>query len=263
MLYSKWRVALVKKIKIALLHILPIAGDLTYNRTLIEKAVKQAAAQNVDWVITPELAVSGLQFDHLIGTDWIYEQPDVWMTSFMNIIKTLNTTVFLGCAERSESGALFNSVFVINGDGKIIGKQRKLARIDKWSTSGSVLDPIMLGDVKVGILICADAYTKRIADTLKENGADMIVAPSSWGPGLHGPDGEWEQRSIDTGLPLIVCNRTGEDKDVSFWKAESSVIVNGIRVISHQSEQSAVLTFEWDLDNMKLLSSNFKVEYVD
>ncbi|MEB1808569.1 MAG: carbon-nitrogen hydrolase family protein [Bacillaceae bacterium] len=253
----------MKKIKIALLHLFPIAGDLTYNRILIEKGVKQAATRNVDWVITPELAVSGLQFDHLIGTDWIYEQPDEWMTSFMHVIQTLNTTVFLGCAERSEEGALFNSVFVINGEGKLIGKQRKLARIDRWSTPGSVLDPVTIGDVKVGILICADAYTKRIADTLKENGADMIVAPSSWGPGLHGPDGEWEQRSIDTGLPLIVCNRTGEDKDVSFWKAESSVIVNGKRVISHHSEQSAILTFEWDLDDMELLSSKFEVEYVN
>ncbi|WP_216827539.1 carbon-nitrogen hydrolase family protein [Alkalihalobacterium elongatum] len=253
----------MKKIKVALLHLLPIAGDLTNNHSLVEKAVSQAAAQNADWIVTPELVVSGLQFDHLIGTDWIKEQPDEWMNHFMGLIKTLNTTVFLGCAERSKDNELFNSVFVINQVGELVGKQQKLARIDRWSTSGNELEPINLGDVKVGILICADAYTKRIADTLKENGAEMIVAPSSWGPGLHGPNGEWEQRSIDTGLPLIVCNRTGEDKDVSFWKAESSVIINGKRILSHRSEKSAILTFEWDLDAMEPLSSKFEVEYVD
>ena len=75
---NKKRGALLRKIKIrmALLHLLPIVGDVQYNQHLIEKAVKLAASQNVDWVITPELAVSGLQFSRKIGTDWIKRQPE-------------------------------------------------------------------------------------------------------------------------------------------------------------------------------------------
>ncbi|OLO39210.1 carbon-nitrogen hydrolase family protein [Alkalihalophilus pseudofirmus] len=252
----------MKKIKIALLHLLPIAGDITYNQELIEKAVKQAAEKNMDWMITPELAVSGLQFDHLIGTDWIKEQPDEWMTHFMRMVKSLSATVFLGCTERSTDQELYNSVFVINREGELIGSQRKIARVDQWSSAGSCLDPVQIDDIQVGIMICADAYTKSIADTLKANGAQMIVAPSSWGPGFHGPNGEWEQRSIDTGLPVIVCNRTGEDETVSFWKAESSVIKNGKRLLSHHSKQSAILTFEWDVEKMELISSDFEVEWI-
>ena len=90
----------------------------------------------------------------------------------------------------------------------------------------------------------------------------MIVAPSSWGPGLHGPNGEWEQRSIDTGLPLFVCNRTGEEETVTFWEAESMIIKNGKRLLSHKSEQSAILTFEWNVEKMDLISSDFQVEYI-
>ena len=53
---------MLRKIKVAFLHLLPISGDIQYNQDLIERAVK-----HVDWIITPELAVSGLQFSRKIG----------------------------------------------------------------------------------------------------------------------------------------------------------------------------------------------------
>ena len=253
---------ILRKLRIALLHLLPIAGDIRKNQKLIEKAVTLAAANNVDWIITPELAVSGLQFSNRIGTNWIQQQPDEWMTHFCSVVKTINTTVFLGCPERSENGDLYNSVFVINRNGEIIAKQRKISVIDNWSKSGDSIEPIDVGNVKIGVLICADAYTKNIADTFFEKGAELLIAPSSWGPGLHGPNGEWEQRSVDTGLCLFVCNRTGEDETVPFWEAESKVIKDGKSLLLHKSKQSAILTFDWDLEKMDLISSDFEVEYI-
>lgn len=254
----------MRKKRIALLHLLPIAGDIKFNQNLIEKAVKQAAEKNVDWVITPELATSGLQFTHIIGTDWIKHQPDKWMSYFHDIVKSLKTTVFIGCAEKSkQDNKLYNSVFVINEKGRLIGKQKKITRVDNWSASGELIEPIDLGDIKVGVLICADSYTRNIADILLNKGAKILVAPSSWGPGLHGPNGEWEQRSIDTGLPIFVCNRTGKDKTVSFWEAESLVIKNGKRLLSHKSSQSSILIFDWNLDELNLISSNFEILYIN
>ncbi|MGO4889178.1 carbon-nitrogen hydrolase family protein [Anaerobacillus sp. MEB173] len=252
----------MKQIKISLLHLLPIAGNIPYNQKLIEKAVTQASANKADWIITPELAVSGLQFSHLIGTDWINEQPDDWLKHFCKLVDAVNATVFLGCAERSIDNHLYNTVFVINQNGEIIGKQRKLSRVDNWSTSGKEIMPIEISNVKVGVLVCADSYNPKIAHSLLDQGAKFLVAPSSWGPGLHGPTGEWEQRSKETGLPLIVCNRTGEDKTVTFWEAESLVINNGQRLLSHKSSRSAILSFEWDMEKMELLSNEFEVEYL-
>ena len=261
-LYLRGDEVMKNMIRIALLHLLPIAGEIEYNRNLIEKSIKRAAEKNVDWIITPELAVSGLQFSAKIGTDWVTEQPDQWMRKLFTLAKSLNTYLFIGCPEKSE-GDLYNSVFVINKDGDLIGRQRKFTScIDEWSTSGVVNEPIEIEHVSIGLLICADAYTKEIAETLREKGAEILVAPSSWGPGLYGPNGEWEQRSLDTGLPLFVCNRTGEDETVSFWEAESLVIKNGKRMLSHKSTQSAILTFEWNLENMDVTSSDFEVEFL-
>ncbi|MBM4762937.1 carbon-nitrogen hydrolase family protein [Bacillus sp. B15-48] len=251
----------MRKLSVALLHLLPIAGDIHYNQALIEKAVKRASEKNVDWIVTPELAVSGLQFSSKIGTDWIDQQPNEWMTKFCSFVQSRNVNVFLGCPEKGGNGELYNSVFVINRQGNIIGKQRKITSIiDDWSTSGDYLEPIELGDVNVGVLICADSYTKKYADSLLDKGAEILVAPSAWGPGSCGPNGEWEQRSIDTGLCLFVCNRTGEDETVSFWAAESMVIKDGKRLLSHQSKESAILYFEWDLEKMDVLSPQFEIE---
>jgi predicted amidohydrolase len=44
-------------LNVALLHIAPRAGDLAFNRRLIEDAIVRAAAEGSDWVITPELSV--------------------------------------------------------------------------------------------------------------------------------------------------------------------------------------------------------------
>ncbi|MBO1000033.1 carbon-nitrogen hydrolase family protein [Bacillus sp. SD075] len=250
------------KIKISLLHLLPIAGDVEYNQKLIEQAVHIASNNNAEWIITPELCVSGLQFNHKIGTGWINRQPDAWMSNLGRKLKNLKSTLFLGCPEKGCDGELYNSVFVIDKKGHILGKQRKISVIDDWSASGDVIETIKTDNVEVGIMICADAYTQNIAHGLLEKGAEILIAPSSWGPGLHGPEGEWEQRSLETGLPVIVCNRTGEDETVRFWEAESMIIKNGVPLLTHNSRQSAILTFEWDLQSMELISSHFDIEYI-
>ncbi len=253
----------MRKIKVALLHLLPIVGDIQYNQDLIERAVKQAANQMVDWVITPELAVSGLQFSRKIGADWIQKQPDEWMNHFCSLVKSVNTNVFLGCPERSDDGKLYNSVFVINRNGDLIGRQRKHATIsDGWCQPGTAIESFDLEGIKVGIMICADAYTDKVANTLSAQGAEIIVAPSSWGLGLCGPTGEWEQRSIETGVPLFVCNRTGEDETVVFWEAESMILKNGKRLLSHQSKQSAILTFDWNVEKMELITPEIQIENI-
>lgn len=251
----------MRKIRVALLHLLLVNGDIPYNQQLIEQAVKKAGEKKVDWIITPELATSGLQFDDVIGTSWIKEQPDAWLERLRHTVRSLEITLFIGCPSKEEN-TLYNSVFVMNRKGELIGKQHKIARVDKWSSRGELIEPIDVDGIKVGVLICADSYKNNVAHELSTKGADILVALSAWGPGLHGPEGEWEQRTIDTGLPMFVCNRTGKDTTVSFWEAESLVIKNGNRLLSHQSSQSAILIFDWDMERMNVISPRFEITYI-
>lgn len=250
--------------RVALLHISVVPGAIERNRYVLEETVKHAAASGAQWIITPELATCGLQFARVIGTDWIQPQPDEWMGRFCQLVRDLKQTVFLSCPER-DSGRLYNSVFVINSRGEIIGKHRKInVRSDSlsWSSPGEVTVPLQCDGMMVGLLVCADAFTPGIASTLKSKGAQILVSPASWGPGIHGPNGEWEERTRETGLPLIVCNRTGAEKTLDFWKAPSVIVKNGRRLLSHTSDQSAVLIFDWNFISMTPLSTAYQAEYL-
>ncbi len=102
-----------------------------------------------------------------------------------------------------------------------------------------------------------------MAQELKDQGAQLLVSLVSWGPGRCGPDGEWEQRSADTGLPIMVCNRSGaEERELDYRMAESVVAQDGRRLLSATSDRSVVLSFNWDMESMTLLSKDFDRAYV-
>jgi N-carbamoylputrescine amidase len=143
---------------------------------------------------------------------------------------------------------LYNVVFLIDADGEILGCHRKInTHAESWASPGEVMEPASCHGLKAVVLLWADAYTPVIAQTLKSKGAQLLVSSAAWAPGLYGPEGEWEQRTLETGLPLIVCNRTGKERTLAFDGAESLVIKNGRRLLSYSSRRSAVLTFDWDL----------------
>lgn len=250
----------MQTLRICLLHLAPVVGEIEKNWLLLNRALTLAAARQADWVITPELCVSGYQFSQRIGTDWITPQPDSRMAAFCQRVRALQLMVFLAVPERdTDSERLYNSVFLIDADGQILGKHRKInTRPEPWASPGQTISPILWHSLKVGLLLCSDAYTAHVSKALKAQGAHLLISPAAWGPGLHGPAGEWEQRTRETGLSLIVCNRTGQDGTLNFCQAESLVVKDGKRLLSHRSDHSAVLTFDWDVKTMSPLSSDFQ-----
>ncbi len=214
-------------LRIALLHLAPIPGDLTRNRRLVETAVTTAARLGATWIITPELIVTGYTFADSIGTEWILPQPDAWMTHMSRLAARLRVTLFLSCPEQDRrSRKLYNSLFAIGADGTIVGTHRKIHTLkvgsEAWSSSGTQGIAVPVPPfTRVGMLICADAFTSEIARTLQAQGAQLLVSSAAWAPGLHGPNGEWERCTSDTGLPLIVCNRTGPDRTLDFTQGRN------------------------------------------
>lgn len=258
----------MKPLRVAMLHLAPVVADVAHNRALAEQGLARAAALGAQWVITPELFITGYKFAEVIGTDWILPQPDPWMQQFCRQVAHHGVTVFLSHPERDpDAGLMYNTVFVIGPDGRIIGRHRKVKALrgpESWSSPGAEVAPIDCGGAKVGVVICADAYRNDVAGILKERGAQLLVSPASWGPGDCGPLGEWEQRTLDTGLPIMVCNRSGwEADDLDFNEAVSVVALNGKRVLqAYCGEESAVLTFDWDLDAMAPLSTEYETVWL-
>jgi predicted amidohydrolase len=256
-----------RPLRIAFLHLAPVPGEVARNRSLVEAAIVKAAEREAAWIITPELCVSGYTFSDRIGTDWILPQPDAWMAQVCRLASRLQVTVFLSHPERDGANTLYNSLFVIAPDGAILGSHRKIHTLrvgsEAWSTPGKQAVAVAVPPVgPVGLLICADMSSAELCRSLRTQGARLLVSAAAWGPGVHGPSGEWERCSRETGLPVVVCNRTGPDRTLDFTRAESVVVKDGTRLLSFASARSAVVLVDWDLTAQTLLKPDPEVVFL-
>jgi 5-aminopentanamidase len=243
---------MTKSLKIGLLHLAPKLGALEANRALIEPATRMAAGLGADWVVSGELVVPGYRFAPLLGTEWIGEQPDVWMCRLGKLSAEVSVVSFVSHPEREgASGRLFNSLFVIGRNGRLLGRQRKLRPTpisEGWASGGALARPILVDGLQVGLLVCADAYDAEPALRLRAAGARLLVSSAAWWPGEWGPNGEWEARTRDTGLPLIVCNRSGRDGESDMVGAESVIVDRGVKLLTLRSADSTVFVVECLID---------------
>jgi hypothetical protein len=141
-------------------------------------------------------------------------------------------------------------MFVLGRDGRLLGRQRKLNPIpisEDWSSPGRLGSPIVVDDIRVGLLICADVYRPGPAKRLGELGAELLVSSAAWWPGEWGPCGEWEARTVETRLPMIVCNRTGADGERRLVDSESVVVDRGERLLTLRSPVSTVFIVDCEL----------------
>lgn len=161
----------------------------------------------------------------------------------------LGVSVFVNHPER-EGDRCFNTLFPFDGNGAMCGRHRKLCVTpvaEEWSTPGEGVDPVIVDGVSVGLLDCADAYPPEITTRLKEMGAQVLMSSAAWHPGEWGPSGEWEARSDEAQLPLIVCNRAGADGDVSFVDSESVLVAGGRRIATMTNDVPTVYLVDLDL----------------
>ncbi len=250
--------------KAALLHMNLSGGPEEANLLSLERAVHIAAKAGATWIVTPETAVQGYFFAQKTKEFSIPVQPCAALQPLRDAAAQYKATLFLGCAEQDEdSGLYYNSCLVIGPQGQILGRHRKTRShgvgAEAWLTKGDRLEPIECGQLKAGVLVCADAWYQENALRLKEKAADILVMMAAWPPGKCGPADSWERCSKVSGLPLWVCNQTGNQESLDLSKAESAVIVAGEKVMTYQGLQEAALLFEWDAKAGRNAADNFTV----
>jgi len=251
-------------LRVVLLHLAPLPSDLTHNQRLIETVITTAAGAAATSIITPELAVGGYTFADRIGTDWIVPPPDAGMMSVCRLAARYRVALFVLYPERDRQRNIrYNSLFVIGPDGATVGTHRKINTLqvgsESWSMPGTQATPVpIVPFVRVGLLICADAFSIGIAESLRAQGARILVSSSAWAQGLHGPNDEWERCTRKTGLPLFVCNRTGRDTTLNFTQAVSVVVKDGRRLLSLSSTRSTVFVIDWKLDTQDLATPAYQ-----
>lgn len=246
------------RVRIALFHMKPVLGKMIHNTLQVQKAMRVASNEGVDWMATPELALTGYRFTETIGVDWIKPGPDRYVEALQAEAKALGLALLLGHLEQlsqrhdPRAEERYNTLFVIDRNGEIVARHRKINTIpvaEDWSRKGHEATVAQLDGINVGLMICADAWPSEHALALREAGAQLLINSATWPPGEHGPGDTWEKRSRETGLPVFVNNRTGKDFTLDTSKARSVLYYRGQELFSHASDTPALIILDWNISN--------------
>ena len=171
--------------------------------------------------------------------------------------------------ERRAAGLYHNTAVVIECDGTIAGKYRKMhipddpAYYEKfYFTPGDLgFHPIQTSVGKLGVLVCWDQWYPEAARLMALQGADLLIYPTAIG--YESSDTEEEQQrqreawttvqrghAVANGLPVVSVNRVGYEPDpsgqthgIQFWGSSMVVGPQGellCRASDHEEESVIV-----------------------
>lgn len=248
----------------AFLHLDLSMGPVWRNLALLARTVEIAAKCGAKWIVAPETAVQGYYFHRLRPGARPDDVADATLADLRALVRRYELTLFLGCGVfEAAQDCAYNCCLVYAPDGALAGVHRKLrsyGSAEDWAAPGQALEAIDCGGVKVGALVCADIWDSAHAVALKEKGASLLVDIAAWPPTAccGDPRPAWERSAKAADLPLWVCNQTGRTPWMDMTIGASVVIEGGRTRLSYKGDP-AVLLFDWDASEQKLLSGAYDV----
>jgi NAD+ synthase (glutamine-hydrolysing) len=210
-----------------------VVGDMPGNARKIIDAARKAYGQGARLVLTPELAICGYAAeDLLLRPAFIDACDDALKTVARELagLKGLHVVVGHpdggGIQSRSVSvSKRFNRASVLC-EGLVVASYAKQELPNyqvfderRYFTPGSESCVFELSGVKMGLLICEDAWFERPAQKAKEAGAQLLLvlnaSPFHVGKGLE-REVQMGQRVQNCGLPLVYAHLVGGQDEVIF-----------------------------------------------
>ncbi len=152
--------------KIGLVQINPVIGDFKYNCEKVLNWSIDAMKRGCDFVIFPELVVSGYPPQDLLERQSFVEDHDEALRELISKLPDID--VMLGCFEKSNldhGKPLYNSAILVR-KGEIVFRARKqlLPTYDVFDESryfepGKSSEVVTIGDLRFGVTICEDFWS--------------------------------------------------------------------------------------------------------
>ncbi len=214
-----------------------IVGDLEGNAQKIINAARDAYAQGARLLLTPELSICGYAAEDLfLRPAFIHACDDAVKTVAQALAGLKDMTVVVGHPSggdsRTRSVAVqnrFNAASVLR-EGQVVATyaKRELPNYQvfderRYFTPGDDVCVFEAGvegaRIRVGLLICEDAWFEQPARLAKEAGAQMLAvinaSPFHVGKGYEREE-MMRQRVQQTGLPLVYAHLVGGQDEVVF-----------------------------------------------
>lgn len=219
--------------------------DIKKNVDNLKNNVRKAADEGAELVILQELhnSLYFCQVEDPSVFDIAETIPGPSTDEFGILAKELGVVIVLSLFEKRAPGLYHNTAVVIEKEGSIAGKYRKMhipddpAYYEKfYFTPGDLgFKPIQTSVGKLGVLVCWDQWYPEAARLMAMAGADLLIYPTAIGwesTDAHEEKerqrGAWiiSQRghAVANGLHVIAVNRTGYEPDpsgqtngITFW----------------------------------------------
>lgn len=168
--------------KLALGQLLIEGTEPERNFDRAEKLISRATNEGADIILLPEtIDFAWTHPDAIKSAKFI---PGEFSNFFCGLAQKYAIWIAVGLTEKTTKGN-YNSALLINSNGEIVGKHRKINLLNvefPYYQVGQKLEVFDTPFGKIGLNICADNYLDAIdlGHSLARMGAQLILAPSSW-----------------------------------------------------------------------------------
>ena len=249
-------------------------ADIPANIQKLQDNIRKAAAMGAELVVLQELH-NGLYFCQTENTELFNQAepiPGPSTETFGKLAKELGIVLVLSLFERRAPGLYHNTAVVLEKDGSIAGKYRKMhipddpAYYEKfYFTPGDLgFEPIDTSVGRLGVLVCWDQWYPEAARLMAMRGAEMLIYPTAIGWESTDTDEEKKRQlnawitvqrghAVANGLPVITVNRTGHEADpsgqtngIQFWGNSFVAGPQGELLAEFTNDQEEVRVVEID-----------------
>ena len=254
-------------LKICVAQLNFIVGDLAGNVQKISDAAQHSYAQGARLLLTPELSICGYAAEDL------YLRP-AFMQACDNALKALTErlaglkgmTVVVGHPQGGDSRTSSVSVTERFNCASVISEGRVLATYAKrelpnyqvfderrYFTPGNGVCVFEAGEagskIKVGLLICEDAWFEAPAKLAKAAGANILAvinaSPFHMGKGYE-REAMMAERCVSTGLPLVYAHLVGGQDELVFEGHSFALSADGSVAARAPSFKESLFEVQWN-----------------
>ena len=220
-------------------------ADIDQNKKRLADKCRQLAEKGARLIVLQELhnSLYFCQTENVDLFDLAETIPGPSTEFFGQLAREIGVVIVTSLFEKRAAGLCHNTAVVIESDGSIAGKYRKMhipddpAYYEKfYFTPGDLgFHPIDTSVGRLGVLVCWDQWYPEAARLMALQGAEMLIYPTAIGYESSDTKEEQERQreawttvqrghAVANGLPVITVNRVGFEPDpsqqtggIQFW----------------------------------------------
>ena len=248
---------------------------MAQNRAKLARNIADVAQRGAQLVVLQELHNS-LYFCQVEDTEnFSLAEPIPGPSTefFGQLARQYKAVIVTSLFERRAPGLYHNTAVVLESDGSIAGRYRKMhipddpAYYEKfYFTPGDLgFEPIDTSVGRLGVQVCWDQWYPEGARLMALRGAELLIYPTAIGyESTDTPDEQQRQReawtivqrghAVSNGLPVVAVNRVGHEPDpsgqthgINFWGSSFACGPQGEILASASDTDEETLVVDVDM----------------